>query len=237
MTDSSTGGRAAARIVRAGADSAGQALGALFGAVGQVRGDRALHRRGATYAALATMHGDTTSGVPWLDTAGTTPVVVRVSRATGLPSPWPDVHGIAVHVPAEALSRPDGADLLFASTGDSGLGRFVLAARREAAGGPLTTLLPVRTAAGPMVFRLLAVGRPATSASDLVGARYQLAYAVGVRPWTVVGEIVVGAREGRQVDRRRHDPVLHTLPGTEQYPVVVGLREPAYRAARRVPAS
>ena len=237
MTHSSTGGRAAARIVRAGAGSAGHALGALFGAVGQVRGDRALHPRGATYAALATMRGDTTSGVPWLDTAGTTPVVVRVSRATGLPSPWPDVYGIAVHVPGEALSRPDGADLLFASTGDSGVGRFVLAARREAAGGPLTTLLPVRTAAGPMVFRLLAVGGPATSAGDLLGARYQLAYAVGARPWTVVGEIVVGAREGMQVDRRRHDPVLHTLPGTEQYPAVAALREPAYRAARRVPAS
>ena len=237
MTDSSTGGRAATRIMRAGAGSAGQALGALFGAVGRVRGDRALHPRGATYAALATMRGDVTSGVPWLDTAATTPVVVRVSRATGLPSPWPDVHGIAVHVPAEVLSRPDGADLLFASTGDSGLGRFVLAPRREAAGGPLTTLLPVRTAAGPMLFRLRPVGGPATSASDLVGARYQLAYAVSTRPWTAVGEIVVGARQGAQVDRRRHDPVLHALPGTEQYPAVAALREPAYRAARHVPAS
>lgn len=234
MTDSSTGGRAATRIVRAGAGSAGQALGALFGAVGQIRGDRALHPRGVTYAALATMRRDAASGVPWLDTAGTSPVVVRVSRATGLPSPWPDVHGIAVHVPAEVLSRRDGADLLFASTGDSGLGRFLLTARREATGGPLTTLLPVRTAAGPMLFRLQPRGGPASS---LVGARYQLAYAVGTRPWTLVGEIVVGQPEGNQVDRRRHDPVLHTLPGTEQYPAVAALREPAYRAARRVPAS
>ncbi|HEV7173230.1 hypothetical protein [Pedococcus sp.] len=237
MADGSTGGRAATRILRAGAGLAGHALGALFGAVGQVRRDRALHPRGATYAALATMHGGSASGVPWLDTAGTTRVVVRVSRATGLPSPWPDVHGIAIHVPAEVLSRRDGADLLFASTGDSGLGRFRLAARREAAGGPLTTLLPMRTGAGPMLFRLRPVEGPATSAAGLVGARYQLSYAVGTRPWTVVGEIQVGAPEGEQVDRRRHDPVLHTLPGTEQYPVVAALREPAYRAARRVPAS
>ena len=237
MTESSTGGRAATRIVRAGAGSAGQALGALFGAVGLVRGDRALHPRGATYAALATMRGDAASGVPWLDTAGTSPVVVRMSRATGLPSPWPDVHGIAVHVPAEVLSRPDGADLLFASTGDSRLGRFVLAGRREATGGPLTTLLPLRTAAGPMLFRLQPVGGLAAVHENLVGARYQLWYAVGTRPWTAVGEIVVGRQEGPQVDRRRHDPVLHTLPGTEQYPAVAALREPAYRAARRVPAS
>jgi hypothetical protein len=234
MTDSSTGGQAATRIVRAGAGSAGRALGAFFGAVGRVRGDRALHPRGVTYAALATMRHDAASGVPWLDKAGTSPVVVRVSRATGLPPPWPDVHGIAVHVPAEVLSRRDGADLLFASTGDSGLGRFLLTARREATGGPLTTLLPVRTAAGPMLLRLQPVGGPASS---LVGARYQLSYAVGTRPWTLVGEIVVGRPEGDQVDRRRHDPVLHTLPGTEQYPAVAALREPAYRAARRVPAS
>jgi hypothetical protein len=114
------------------------------------------------------------------------------------------------------------------------LGRFLLTARREATGGPLTTLLPVRTAAGPMLLRLQPVGGPVSS---LVGARYQLSYAVGTRPWTLVGEIVVGRPEGDQVDRRRHDPVLHTLPGTEQYPAVAALREPAYRAARRVPAS
>lgn len=237
MTGSSRTGAAASVVVRAGASASGQALGALFGAVGRLRGNRALHPRGATYAALATIRGGAASGVPWLDTAATTPVVLRVSRATGLPSPWPDVHGIAVHVPSEVLSGPDGADLLFASTGDSPLGRFMLAPRREAAGGPLTTLLPVRSESGPMLFRLRCVGGPRALGAGLAGARYELSYAVGTRPWTTVGEIVVGEPEGAPVDRRRRDPVLHALPGTEQYSVVAALREPAYRAARRVPAS
>lgn len=237
MTSWASAGRAGSRIARVGAGAAGRALGALFGAVGEVRRDRALHPRGTTYAGLARMRDGTTSGVPWLDTPGTTRVLVRVSRATGLPSPWPDVHGIAVHVPAEAVARPDGTDLLFASTGDSALGRFLLVARRTASGGPLTTLLPVRTAAGPMLFRLTPVTVSGATGEGLVGGRFQLSYAVGRQPWLEAGTIVVGPREPAEVERRRHDPVLHPLPGTEQYPVVAALREPAYRAARQVPAS
>ena len=235
-----TGGRRRRPVPRAmvyaAAVAVGRVLGAVFGAVAVVRRDRPLHPRGATYAARVTMHGGVASGVPWLDTAGTTPLQIRFSRATGLPWPWPDVHGAAVHLPADVVAQPEGADLLFASTGDSAVGRFILSARRTARGGPLTTLLPLRTPAGPTLFRLMPMDLEATAHAP-VGARYQLSYAVGRRPWTVAGEIVIGAEEDPHVDRRRHGPVLHTLPGTDQYPVVSALREPSYRAARRTPAS
>jgi hypothetical protein len=54
------------------------------------------------------------TGVAWLDTAGEDDVLVRRSRAIGLPGAAPDIHGLAVRVP-----RPDGGygDLLFATTG------------------------------------------------------------------------------------------------------------------------
>ena len=39
-----------------------------------------------------------------------------------------------------------------------------------------------------------------------------------------------------QEDTERHDPVVHQLPGTEQYPWVARLREPAYRSARHAAA-
>ena len=68
-------------------------------------------------------------------------------------------------------------------------------------------------------------------------ARLTLAYAHGGGPWHQVGEIVVGARLDPETERERHDPVLRELPGTAQYPVIRALREPAYRAARAVPAS
>lgn len=47
-------------------------------------------------------------------------------------------------------------------------------------------------------------------------------------------------RRKGDVGRRRHDPVLRRLPGTERCLVTAAMREPAYRAygaARRVPAS
>jgi hypothetical protein len=63
--------------------------------------------------------------------------------------------------------------------------------------------------------------------------RLSLAYAVGAGPWVTVGEVAVGAVVEGEDDPRRHDPVLHQLPGTSQFPVVRFLREPAYAAARR----
>ena len=52
-----------------------------------------LHRRGAGAGAPRT-------GVPWLDEPGEDDVEVRRSRAIGLPSWLPDIHGLAVRVRA-----------------------------------------------------------------------------------------------------------------------------------------
>ena len=75
-------------------------------------------------------------------------MLVRQSRAVGLPYPAPDVFGLAVRVPTE-----DGrlGDLLFASTGLGRLTRFTLTAAVTPYGRPLSTLLPYRTPAGAVV--------------------------------------------------------------------------------------
>ncbi len=38
------------------------------------------------------------AGVPWLDDAGEDEVLVRLSRAIGLPAGLPDIHGLALRV-------------------------------------------------------------------------------------------------------------------------------------------
>jgi hypothetical protein len=159
-------------------------------------------------------------------------VTVRLSRATGLPPPWPDIHGLALRVPGSALGQDGPADLLFAGTGDSALGRFLLVPRLRADAGPLTTLLPYRSAVGPLLLRLV----PRRGAGDGRGvpASYAFSYAVGTRRWQQIGELTVGPLLPGPVDRVRHDPVLNLLPGTGQYGFVARLREPAYRAARTV---
>ena len=67
------------------------------------------------------------SGVPWLDAVGEDEVLVRFSRAIGLPRALPDIHGIAMRVPAEDRF----GDLLLASTGLGRLTRFVLTASHD----------------------------------------------------------------------------------------------------------
>jgi hypothetical protein len=220
--------------VRATGAVAGLGLGAVSGAVAALRHGRPLHPQGVTLRVTLLAEGAGHTGVPLLDDAGVSDGTVRVSRAMGLP-PWlPDIYGVALRLP-RATGQDAPADLLFASTGDSRLGRFTLLLHSDLSDGPLTTLLPVRSPAGPLLLRLEPV--PGSVVREVgpslrVPDRLSLSYAVGAGPWVTVAEVAVGARVEGQDDPRRHDPVVHQLPGTEQYPVVRFLREPAYAAAR-----
>jgi hypothetical protein len=157
-------------------------------------------------------------GVEFLDAAGIDEVVVRESRAIGLPHTLPDIHGLAIRVPTA-----DGGhgDLLFASTGWGRVTRFVLTASRHRFGRPMTTLLPYRTAAGPVV-----LGARATSPETI-----ELACAVGDGPWRHFADLRLSEQDGGD-GPVSFDPVLNTLPGLEQYGWVERLREPSYDEAR-----
>ena len=50
-------------------------------------------------------HGLSGAGVPWLDEPGEDEVVVRLSRAIGLPGGLPDIHGLAVRIPSRTGTR------------------------------------------------------------------------------------------------------------------------------------
>lgn len=184
-----------------------------------------LHPRGRVCAArLYRTRPQPAVGVEFLDTTGIDEVVVRESRAIGLPQALPDIHGLAIRVP-----NPDGGfgDLLLASTGWGRLSRFVLTGSRSTYGRPMTTLLPYRTGAGPV----------------LIGARrsghdtIELACSVGSGDWRPFGDLRLSGQDaelahlgsGGEVS---FDPVLNRLPGLGQYGWVERLREPAYDEAR-----
>jgi hypothetical protein len=158
------------------------------------------------------------TGSAWLDGSGSDEVLVRRSRAVGLPDGLPDIHGLAVRVPLE-----DGGhgDLLLATTGTSRLTRFVLTVGRTPWSRPMTTLLPYRTPTGP---RLLAsVARSET--------RYELAHASPGGAWHPFADLVLSATAGPD-PLVSFDPVRNTLPGLENYEWVRRLREPGYGTAR-----
>lgn len=219
---------------------AGGALAVTFGTVAAVRHNRPLHPEGVVYDATVDRLGAST-GVPWLDRAGSSEVIVRVSRATGLPPGLPDIYGMALRVPLDgsgAGSEPGAeasgahADLLFASTGHTAYGRFVLRLRRSAGTGPLTTLLPLCAPLGPLILRLAPLG-PNSQGTFAVPQRMSLSYAVGTGGWVELGTLSFGERRP-DLRADRYDPLRNELPGTGQYRLVRLLREPSYRAARRV---
>ena len=204
---------------RGAADAGGSVLATGTRVLGALRpAAKPLHPVGRVVASRLHRSGLGT-GVAFLDDAGDQQVVVRESRAIGLPEVLPDIHGLAIRV-----VNPDGSpgDLLLATTGWGRLTRFLLTASRTPYGRPMTTLLPYRTVVGPV----------------LLGARsgspgiVQLACAVGAGPWRPFAELVV-SRDDAPDQAISFDPVRNRVDGLEQYPVVTRLRAPAYSAARR----
>lgn len=203
--------------------AAGQVLRAATAAATARPSDKPLHPRGVVE--LGTLHRTGAverTGAPWLDERGEERVLVRQSRAVGLPAPFPDVFGLAIRV----LS-PDGppVDVLFASTGLGRLTRYTLTAGRSPHHRPMTTLLPYRSAAGAVL--VSAVFRSETEVA--------LAWATGSRAWNPFAELVLDpAPPGESGDQLvSFDPVRNTPPGLDTYDWVRRLRDPAYQTARR----
>jgi hypothetical protein len=202
------------------ASSGGAALAGVVRLLSAVRPAlKPLHPRGEVVAAVLSRTGEAPpTGVPWLDEPGVDEVLVRRSRAVGLPDGLPDIHGLALRVPSGAGGH---GDLLLATTGAGRLGRFVLTAGRSPQSRPMTTLLPYRTPAGPVLLAAVASGERA----------YELAYASGGGAWHHFADLVLETTTADALIS--FDPVRHTVPGLENYTWVRRLREPAYDTARR----
>jgi hypothetical protein len=162
-------------------------------------------------------HGlPTPTGAAWLDSPGVDEVLVRWSRAVGLPHALPDIHGLAVRV-----LEPDGGagDLLLATTGWLPPTR-VLLVPGVSAGRPMTTLLPYGTPSGPVVLG----ARPGTDGTTFHVARLR-------GPWQQFAELHETA-DDESDEPLSFDPVLNPLPDLAFASWVRRLREPAYRTAR-----
>lgn len=200
------------------AAAGGAVLAATTGGLARLRGAaKPLHPLGELRAGRVRRSGSfPATGVAWLDDAGEDAVLVRRSRAVGLPHPLPDIHGLALRV-----DGPRGpADLLLASTGFGRLSRFVLTWSRDPRTRPLTTLLPYRTPTGPVL-----LGATLRDEDTVV-----LAWARPSGSWRRFA--TVHLEDAVEDPTISFDPLLHRLPGLDQYAAVVRLREPAYARAR-----
>lgn len=207
---------------RAASSAGGQLLRAATGIMTVRPAAKPLHPSGSVVrGTLRRLGAAEQSGSSWLDGTGEDEVVVRQSRAVGLPAPLPDFFGLAMRVP---LERGDHGDLLFATTGLGRLTRFLLTPAGTAYGRPMTTLLPYRAPVGAVL--LSAVFRDERT--------IDLAWALGSGTWHPFAELGLHGDPADEADAPvSFDPVHHVLPGLETYDWVRRLREPSYANARR----
>ncbi len=201
----------------------GAALALGFGLAARLRGTRSLHPVGFCGTGTLTVSPGAPSGVVLLDDPGPHHCLVRWSRATGLRD-GPDVEGLAVR-----LEGPAAGDVLLASTGTGALTRHVITVRGRWEHGPLTTLLPLSTARGPLLLRL----DPLTDGADPPTA-YRLMVSAPLRPWHERGRLDI---TWTSTDcTRRHHPVTRPPAGTWTHPFWARLRQPSYAASQQVGA-
>lgn len=205
-----------------------------------LRRPRPIHARGAVFEGEMTiLRRRDPSGIGWIDDPpdGQVEIVARVSRSVGLPPALPDVYGIGIRWEHEGAP----VDLELSSTGIGVPGRYLLMPRRTPSRVTLSSMLPYRTARGPVL--LCARTVPARRLpGDLAGLRRS----VDEKPWTL--RLYFASPRGRwhpfadiRLTRSRpdDDPKLrfdidrHPLPGTGTYAWVRALRQPSYRLAQR----
>ena len=203
----------------------GRTLGAVFYLAGTLRTRRrkALHPRGCVRSGVIRRYGcRARTGVTWIDEPGTDRVVVRLSRATGLPWSLPDTLGLALRVP-----RHDGGhgDLLLATVGTGAVGRFFIRPTRHL-GRPYGSVMPYRSPSGPLLLAAFPLAEDAT--------RFELACS-GLRgAWLPFGVLEVESDWDDAPDAPlTFDPVLNQLPSLPSYGWAAQLRRFSYAASRR----
>jgi hypothetical protein len=218
----------------------GGALAGVFDALRAVRRPRPIHPHGVGLnGSLRWLTDRAPSGLDFIDHPHTSELrlTARVSRSVGVPSPLPDVIGLALRF--ETTGR--AADVLFASTGFGVPSRFWLAAHRSPSRARLTTLMPLSTAGGPLLLaaRTLEPDDLPTDPGELASRlettswRLKLYHARPLGKWHPFAVVELWRDPGAVDTVDRYDPVRHPLPGTSTYAWERRLREPAYLRVQR----
>lgn len=218
----------------------GAALRGVFAVLTGIRHPRPIHSRGLILTGeIAWLGTNVQSGVSWIDEAPPdAPVVTaRLSRSAGLPAPLPDVIGLALRVERD----DERSDILLSSTGLGFPGRFLLAPHRSPSRADFTTLMPYRTARGP----LLIAARPDPGRrlpSDLDGTaeslaaepwRLRLYFARPRERWHPFAGMTLSPSTVGDDAALRFDAVEHPPTGAASYRWIRLLRQPAYRLVQR----
>ena len=220
-------------------------VGGTFGALTALRGKRIFHPFGAGYEGTLVI-GERprhSTGARLFDDVAEHRVIVRASRALGLPESLPDALGIAVRV-ADVHGEGRHQDFLLVTSADGPLLHHLLL---FAPGGffaqSYSSILPYRVG---RAIRLVGVvpRKPATPApgTDLEAleeavsdhqARFDLALASLGGRWERRGVISLRERLGEHEAEELTFNPWNTGGGIRPSGPLMGLRDPAYRASQQ----
>ena len=220
--------------------TAGRAVAVPLGALARRRRGKPMHPRGVVLdAVLERTGGPAGWDVPFLAGHGEQAALVRLSRGGGLPTPLPDVLGLAVRLPGTAGAE-DPVDLLLSSTGRGRLTRWVPVLRRDAV-AVYSSIMGYRTAAGPVFLAALpetGVGPVTAEPGPLAAAAragrlaFTLAAARGAGEWQPFARLRLLAPVPEVDPDLRFDAVRNPPPGLVPDGPMARFRSPAYAAAR-----
>ena len=221
-------------------DVIGTVTAAGFGVASRLRGSKVFHPEGVVHEGVVEITGsdDAPAGVELLSRPARHDALIRFSRGAGLPSPLPDVMGMAIRLP-DVHGPGHHQDLLMVTSGNGALVHHLLVPAPGFMSLPYSSLLPYRAADGALFLigatirrrqrpapgadeydvlaRAAATGRPAFDlAVAALGGR--------LRP---VGTITLGHRLEPDSNALRFNP-FNTGGGLQPTGFLQRLRDAAY---------
>jgi hypothetical protein len=207
----------------------------LFRTLSRLRGKRIVHPFGVGFAGRLIPLGEGGFGAAALERE--TEIVVRLSRALGLPEGMPDLWGLAIRIP-DAYGTGRHQDLLLVTSAAPPGGRHALLPSRGVCGLPYSTVLPYRVGGRTVLLgaRALAPG-PGPGLAELRERergqlRFELKIAELGRKWKPVARLSLGKRLPPELTERLDFDPTNTGGGLHLAGYLNRLRGPSYRASQ-----
>jgi len=201
----------------------------------KLRRKRGFHPFGVGFSARFTPRGGGGSGAYVFERE--TEVVVRLSRALGLPEWMPEPYGLAIRFP-DAHGPDAHQDFLLVTSALPPGGRHALLPARGFSDLPYSTLLPYRLRGKAVLIGARArAPRPGPTLGDLRrrtvgGLEFELAIAAVTGAWKPVARIALGERLPPEQTEHLHFDPTNTSGGLELVGLLNRLRGPAYSASQ-----
>jgi hypothetical protein len=201
----------------------------------RLRRKRGFHPYGVGFAARLTPVGEGGFGASVLEREAE--VVVRLSRALGLPEWLPEPYGLALRVP-DAYGSGRHQDLLLVTSAAPPLGRHTLLPARGFCDLPYSTVLPYRVGGEKVVIGARGLAsRPGPTLGDLRSRErgeleFELSIAELAGEWRPVARLTLGERLSPELTERLHLDPTNTGDGLELVGLLNKLRGPAYSASQ-----